>query len=94
MNPSNLEGAWFAYGAIGLGLYTVVISVAGLRGVQRLNKDMLRLFSCSALLDFVVHMGAFFVYNTDRYFYTTHVVDVPLLVLREAPIQTEDSVGM
>ena len=49
-------------------------------GVQRLNKDMLRLFSCSALLDFVVHTAValllrFFLYNTDRYFYTAHVVE-------------------
>jgi small GTP-binding protein len=55
VSPSNLKGAWFAYGAIGLGLYTVVISLAGLRGVQRLNKDMIKLFCCSAALDLVVH---------------------------------------
>ena len=55
MSPSNLQGAWFAYGAIGLGLFTVVISLAGLRGVQRLNKDLIKLFSCSVALDLVVH---------------------------------------
>ena len=48
VKPANLHGAWEAYGAIGLGLYTIVISLVGLRGVQRLNKDMIRLFSCSA----------------------------------------------
>jgi small GTP-binding protein len=62
VNPSNLHGAWFAYGAIGLGLYTVVISLAGVRGVQRLNKDMIRLFSCSALLDLIVHLGTFIIF--------------------------------
>ena len=55
VSPSNLQGAWFAYGAIGLGLFTVVISLAGLRGVQRLNKDLIKLFSCSVALDLVVH---------------------------------------
>ena len=63
VNPSNQQGAWFAYGAIGLGLYTVVVSLAGLRGVLKLNKDLLRLFSGSVALDFVVHVCTYLVFT-------------------------------
>ena len=60
-HTSNLQGAWFAYGCIGLGIYTIIASLAGLYGSVQGSKDLLRLFACSAALDLVMHLSGFLV---------------------------------
>ena len=64
---ADLQGAYFAYGEIGLGIYTVIVSsIGGVYGTKRKSRDLLRLFGCSAILALLVHLAAYiliFVYR-------------------------------
>ena len=64
-NRANLQGAFFAYGMIGLGLYSVAVGVTGILGAMRGSRNLIQLFAFSSAVLLFAHIVATIAVHVD-----------------------------